>query len=58
MPSGDLHAEVGPHPKLNPRSYENKEEKGKSLPASSGAADQISTINLMYPASVGYLNRR
>ena len=39
MPSGDLHAEAGPNPKLNPGSYENKEEKGKSLPAASGAAD-------------------
>ena len=38
-PSGDLHAEVGPNPKLNPGSCANKEEKGKSLPAASGAAD-------------------
>ena len=38
-PSGDLHTEVGPNPKLNPRSCANKEEKGKSLPAASGAAD-------------------
>ena len=38
-PSGDLHAEVSPNPKLNPRSCANKEEKGKSLPAASGAAD-------------------
>ena len=38
-PSGDLHAEVGPNPKLNPRSCANKEEKGKSLLAASGAAD-------------------
>ena len=37
MPSGDLQA--GPNPKLNPRSCANKEEKGKSLPAASGAAD-------------------
>ena len=39
MPSGDLHAEAGPNTKLNPRSCANKEEKGKSLPAASGAAD-------------------
>ena len=39
MPSGDLHAETGPNPKLNPRSCASKEEKGKSLPAASGAAD-------------------
>ena len=39
MPSGDLHAKVGPNPKLNPRSCANKEEKGKSLPAASGAVD-------------------
>ena len=38
-PSGDLHAEAGPNPKLNPRGCANKEEKGKSLPAASGAAD-------------------
>ena len=38
-PSGDLHAEAGPNPKLNPRSCVNKEEKGKFLPAASGAAD-------------------
>ena len=38
MPSGDLHAEAGPNPNLNPRSWGNKEEKGKSLPAASGAA--------------------
>ena len=37
MPSGDLYAVVGPNPKLNPRSYANKEEKGKFLPAASGA---------------------
>ena len=37
--SGDLHAEAGPNPKLNPGSCANKEEKGKSLPAASGAAD-------------------
>ena len=35
MPTGDLHAEAGP----NPRSCANKEEKGKSLPAASGAVD-------------------
>ena len=28
MPSGNLHAEAGPNPKLNPRSWVNKEEKG------------------------------
>ena len=39
MPSGDLHAEAGPNPKLNPRSCANKEQKGKLLPAASGAAD-------------------
>ena len=38
-PSGDLLAEVGPKPKLNPGSCENKEEKEKSLPAASEAAD-------------------
>ena len=39
MPEGNLHAEAGPYPKLNPRSCANREEKGKSLPAASGAAD-------------------
>ena len=38
-PGGDLHEEVGPKPKLNPRSCANKKEKGKSLPAASGAVD-------------------
>ena len=38
-PSGDLHSEAGPNPKLNPRSCANKEEKGKSLPAAARAAD-------------------
>ena len=38
-PSGDLHAEVGPHPKLNPGSCASKEEKGKFLPVASEAAD-------------------
>ena len=38
-PEGDLHAEAGPNPKLNPRSCANKEEKGKSLPAASRAVD-------------------
>ena len=38
-PSGNLHTEAGPNPKLKPRSCVNKEEKGKSLPAASGAAD-------------------
>ena len=57
MPSGYLHAEVGLNPKLNSRSCVNKEEKGEFLPAASGAADKISTIDLMYPASLKYLNR-
>ena len=35
MPSGDLQAEAESNPKLNPRSCENKEEKGKFLPAAS-----------------------
>ena len=39
MPSGDLHPEAGPNPKLNPGSCANKEEKGKSVPAASGAVD-------------------
>ena len=39
MPEGDLHAEAGPNPKLNPRSYAKNEEKGKFLPAASGATD-------------------
>ena len=39
MPEGDQHAEVGPKPKLNHRSCANKEEKGKSLSAASGAED-------------------
>ena len=39
MPERDLHAEAEPKPKLNPRSWENKEEKGKFLHATSGAAD-------------------
>ena len=34
-----LFPEEGPNPKLNPRSCANREEKGKSLPAASGAAD-------------------
>ena len=38
-PSGDLHTEAGPNPKLNPRSYMNKEEKGKFLPAASETVD-------------------
>ena len=38
-PEGNLHTEVGPKPKLNPRSCANKEEKGKFLCAASGAAD-------------------
>ena len=38
-PTGDLHAEAGPNPKLNPGRYGNKEEKGKFLPVASGAVD-------------------
>ena len=57
MPSGYLHTEADPKPKLNPGRCANKEEKGKFLPVASGAADYTSTINLMYPASVEYLNR-
>ena len=38
-PSGDLHTEAGPNPKLNLRSYANKEDKGKFLLAASRAAD-------------------
>ena len=38
-PSGDLHIEVEPYTKLNPRSCVNKEEKGKFLWTPSGAAD-------------------
>ena len=33
------HAEVGPNPKLNPKSCANKEEKGKFLHAASGTVD-------------------
>ena len=58
MPSGDLHTEAGPNPKLKHRSCVNIEEKGKFLPAASGAADEISTINLMHAASLEYLNRQ
>ena len=57
-PEGDLHAEAGPNPKLNPWSCVNKEEKGKFSHAGLGSVDQISTVNLMYPASVEYLNRQ
>ena len=39
MPSGNLHAEAGANPKLNPGSCANKEEKGKFLRAASEAAD-------------------
>ena len=39
MLEGNLQAEMGPKPKPNPRSYGNKEEKGKFLCAASGAAD-------------------
>ena len=38
-PSGDLHTETGPNPKLNNRRCANKEEKVKFLPAASGAVD-------------------
>ena len=38
-PSGNLQAEAGPNPKLNNRSWVNKEEKENSLPVASGAAD-------------------
>ena len=38
MPEGSLHTEVGPKPKLNPRSCANK-DKGKFLLSASGAAD-------------------
>ena len=38
-PSGDLHVEEGPNTKLNTRSCENKEKKGKSLTAAAGAVD-------------------
>ena len=38
-PEGNLHTEVGPKPKLNPRGCANKEEKGTFLHAASGAAD-------------------
>ena len=58
MPEGDLHAEAGPNPKLNTSSCANKEVKGKFLCAASGVADYISTIKLMYPASVEYLTRQ
>ncbi|XP_073666784.1 UDP-N-acetylglucosamine transferase subunit ALG14 isoform X6 [Tursiops truncatus] len=39
MSEGNLHAEVEPKPKLNPRSCANKEEKGESVRAASGAVD-------------------
>ena len=39
MPEGNLHAEVGPKAKLNPKSCVNKEEKGNFLCAASGAVD-------------------
>ena len=39
MLSGDLHGEAGPGPKLNTGTCVNKEEKGKFLPAASGAVD-------------------
>ena len=39
MLEGDLHTEVGPKQKLNPRSCANKEEKEKYLRAASGAED-------------------
>ena len=39
MPEGDLHAEVGPKPQLNPRSCANKGENGKFIHADSGAVN-------------------
>ena len=39
MPEGGLHTEAGPKPKMNRKSYANKEEKGKFLRAASGAVD-------------------
>ena len=39
MPEDDLHAEGGPKPKPNPRSWANKEEKGKFFCAASGVVD-------------------
>ena len=45
MSAGDLHTEAGPNPKLNPRSCVNKEVKVKFIPAASGVADLISTVN-------------
>ena len=39
MPEGNLHTDMGPKPKLNPRSCANKEEKGKFLHAATRAAD-------------------
>ena len=39
MPSGDVHEEAGPNPKVNPEKCANKEEKGKFIPAASGAED-------------------
>ena len=53
-----LCTEVGPKPKLNPRSWANKEEKGKFLSAASGAVNYIPTINLINSASVEYLNKQ
>ena len=57
-PESNLHAEVRPKPKLNPRSCGNKEEEGKFLREAAAAADLIPTVSLTYPASVDYLNRQ
>ena len=54
-PSGELQAKAGANPKLNPRNWAIKEEKGKLHPAASGAVDKASTVNSMYPASVEHL---
>ena len=48
MPSGDLHAEVGPNPKLNPRNCANKEEKGNFL------SQQPQEQWIKSPQSTGY----
>ena len=39
MSEGDAHAEVGPKPKLSPRSGATKEEERKSLLAATQATD-------------------
>ena len=55
MPKGGPHAEAGPKLKLNSK---GSATKGKSLHAALGAADYISAIGLVNPASVEYLNRK